>query len=299
MWIALALLFPALGAVSNIVDKLVVDRHAPGIYRYAFWMGTFEGSLGLITFGVAVLWGPELRSILGGMAVGAISGVSLILLLFAFKRGQAARLVPIWYLNPLIVAPLAAGLLGESLSGQASLGIVLAVSGAVLVSWQGASEAGRFGDHTALALALAAAVVVAGGTVLSKHILEGEGNFWQFVAMLRVGFALAMAGVLLMPDVRRGAPPMVRNREFMRLLCLTEGAVTISIPVRFAAISLGPVSLVSALNSTLPMLLFFYVLGLRRLYPSRFEGWLTRGTLWPQFAGISAITAAVAIISLD
>ena len=46
-WILLSLAFPVLLGVVNILDKLIVDRFAPAVYFYAFWIGVYEIVIGL------------------------------------------------------------------------------------------------------------------------------------------------------------------------------------------------------------------------------------------------------------
>ena len=298
-WILLSILFPALLGMVNILDKLIVDRYAPSIYFYSFWIGVYELVMGAVALGVVLgLQGLESTTFLGGLLSGVIRAVSLLFLLSALKRGQVARVVPVWYLYPLMVAPMAVGFLDESLSALAWGGVFLAVVGAVLVSWQGGAGRRSFGNLAALPLALAAAATFAVSIALSKHFLE-DGGFWQFYGGNRLGFALGMLSVIALPEVRRGALGMVRRRGFMGLVTLVEGIVTVANIVNLAAISLGPVSLVAAIGALQPALIFFYTLALATLFTATFGEWIIRGTLRPQFAGISAITAGVVLISLS
>ena len=297
-WLLLSLIFPALLGMVNILDKLIVDRYAPSIYFYAFWIGVYELAMGAVALGVVgSVQGLESTAFQGGVLSGAIRAVSLLFLLSALKRGQVARVVPIWYLYPLMVAPMAVGFLDESLSALSWGGILLAVVGGVLVSWQGGAGRRSFGDPAALPLALAAAATFAISIALSKHFLEDD-NFWRFYGPNRLGFALGMLSVICLPDVRRGALGMVRRRGFMGFVSLVEGIVTVANIVNLAAISLGPVSLVAAIGALQPALIFFYTLVLATLFTVTFGHWIIRGTLRPQLAGISAITAGVVLISL-
>ena len=297
IWILLSLLFPALTGIVNILDKIILDRYCPRVSFYAFWIGIIELTIGSITLAIMSLNGLEASPVLGGLLTGIVTAVSLFLYLSALKLGQVARVVPIWYLFPLIVAPMAAGFLGESLSGPAMAAILLAVLGGVLVSWQGGHNGRRFGNPAAILLALGAAAFMAGSFVLTKHFVE-DGGFWQFYAAYRLGFAPGFIWVALLPEVRRVAPGMVRNRGFMGLVLTAEGIISLVLLVRLAAVEMGEVSLVAAISAVQPALVFFYSLGLVTLYPAHFKGWITRGTLSPQFAGIASITAAVVIISL-
>ena len=79
---------------------------------------------------VTSAYGFETRDFLGGMLTGSIRAVGLLLILSALKRGQVIRMVPVWYLYPVMVAVMAAGFLEEDLSGLAWVAVVLAVAGA-------------------------------------------------------------------------------------------------------------------------------------------------------------------------
>ena len=299
-WILLSLLFPILFGMGNIVDKLIVDRYAPSIFLYAFWIGVFEIVLAS-TFFVTVtgIQGIDSEAFAGGMLTGGIRSVSVLLTFAALKRGQVARIVPIWYLYPLMVAPMAVGFLDESLSALAWGAILMAVLGGVLVSWQGGTggDGGRFGDPAGPLLALAAAATFAVSLALSKHFLT-EDNLFQFYGPTRLGFALGVLTLILLPEVRRGALGTVKNRGFVGLLALGEVVFNGSTMMNLAAISLGPVSLVTAISAIQPGLVFLYCLGLASLFPVMFGGWISRGTLRTQVTGIAVITAAVVIIAL-
>ena len=301
LWILLSLLFPALTGVVNIFDKLIVDRYSSRTFYYEFWIGVVEMPMGLLVYGVGTSLEPvDAGASLGGALTGFLAATALMLFLGALKFGQVARVVPIWFLYPLMVAPMAAGLLGQDLSAVASVAVVLAVLGAVLVTWQGGRGGHIFGDHLVLALALGAAAFLAGSFITSKHFLEGDDLWqWQFFGAYRLGFAPTMLAVVFLPGMGRNALAMVKHMGFMGMILVVEALVTLVLVVRFAAISQGEVALVSAISAVQPALVFVYSLGLSLLWPAVFSGWITRGTLLPQAAGIASITGSVVLITLQ
>ena len=299
-WLPIALLFPALTGVVNIVDKLIVDRYSPSFYAYAAWIGGFELSMGLVSFVVVVgIQGVSLGSLLGGAAIGAVSAAGLLMYLAALRFGQVSRVVPIWFLYPLMVAPMAAVFLDERLPLVAIFAVVLAVAGAILVSWEGTGGKSQFGHPAVLLLALGAAVWWAVSFVLSKHFLE-DGSFWQVFASYRLGFGPVILVGMGAPDVRRASVKMIRDGTFIRLMVLGEVIITVVLITRFAAVSLGPdISLIAAISAVQPVLVFLYSLVLAGVSPAIFGTWITRRTVGPQLAGIAAIAASVVIISLE
>ena len=296
VWIPLSLLFPTLSASLNVLDKYFVDRYT--MYHYSFWIGAFELMIGATVTVVLNTSNLEIRTLLGGVLTGAVSASSILLYLSAIRLGQVARVVPIWYLAPLLVVPMAAGFLGEDVTPLGVAAILMAVGGAVLVSWQRSGESRGFGNPVVPLLALGAAVLLAVTFILTKHFLT-DGDFWRFFGAFRLGFAPALLAIGLSTDVRWEVLRSIRDRRFLRLFLFREPVVTASFLARFAAVSTGPVSFVAAIASIQPMLVFLYSLGLATASPARFESWVTRGTLLTQVTGIFAITAGVVIISLQ
>ena len=178
-WLLLALLAPVLFASVNCLEKVVVDRSRTSIYHYVAWVGACDGLIGVVVLGAVSGQGVDGRAYLGGWLSGTMVSVSLVLYLVALRLGQVTRVIPVWYLNPLMVAPMAAVFLGERISLLAVVAVVLAVVGGVLVSWQGGKGSRSFGNPFPVLLALAAAVFMAVSIVLAKEFLESD-SFWQF-----------------------------------------------------------------------------------------------------------------------
>ena len=116
IWVPLSLLYPTLSAMVNVVDKVMVDRYSPTVYTYAFWLGIFSLAQALIILGVIGTQGLDVTDVLGGILAGAVSATGFLIFLPALKRSQIARIAPIRFLSPLMVAPMAAGFLGARLS---------------------------------------------------------------------------------------------------------------------------------------------------------------------------------------
>ena len=298
-WLLLSLLSPVLFASVNCLEKFIVDRSRTSIYHYVAWVGVFDALIGVVVLAAASGQGVDGRAYLGGWLSGAMVSVSLVLYLVALRMGQVTRVIPVWYLNPLMVAPMAAVFLGERISLLAVVAIVLAVMGGVLVSWQGGGKESRFfGNPVPILLALGAAVFMAVSIVLAKEFLESD-TFWQFFGVYRLGVATVMLWTFALPQVREDPAAALRSPRFMGMVIAAETLVTLSLVARNGAINLGPVSLVAAVSSVQPTVVFLYSLLLARLLPSRFGHWIVARTIRPQVAGIAAITAGVVIISLQ
>ena len=317
LWMFMALMVPfTLGAV-NVIDKLVVERYAPSIYFYAFWIGLIEIPVGgTMLLALSLANGVDVGAIIGGMVLGVIRSGSLLMLLTALRHGQLARVAPVYYLYPIMVAPMSAIFLNEVLDAIVWGAIVLSVLGAGLVTWQGrgAGEASgqpgtqghallaelrlAFSQPKAQGYALIAGFLFAASTVVVGWVGERE-PFWPVFASSRVGLGLgAGLAAVCTADVRHRALGMYRNRQYMVFLLLSELLITGAIMLNIRALYLGPASQVAAIGALQPGVILAYSVALAFILPRAFSGWVTRGGMVTQVAGIGAISAAVVMISL-
>ena len=102
----------------------------------------------------------------------------------------------------------------------------------------------------------------------------------------------------LHPAVRSEALHVRLTGGVVGFVLLAEVLVTGGLIASFAAIRLGPVSLVVALGAVQPLLVLLYSVGLVAMAPERFRGWVTRGNLRVQLLGTVVLVAGVFAISL-
>ncbi len=300
-WAALALVPPLIIGLVNIIDKLIVDRHVREAFTYPFYVGVVEIIVAPIVFATIAISGLESlepKVVLMGLAVGAFRGLTLIMLVAALRQGQVARVVSMWFLSPLMVAIIAAIFLDEALTAVAWIAVIMAVGGAVIVSWNGVNAPQAFIPRTMFVYTLVAALAWALSNVISKGFIRPE-VFWQLYWASRIGSPLILLTLGAFPKVRNEAASAWRSRTFIVLLLVAETLVSVGIIIYFAAINLGPVSLVSAIGAIQPLAVFVYSLVLVNLSQGQFGTWVTRGTVRSQLVGIAVITAGVALISLQ
>ena len=177
--------------------------------------------------------------------------------------------------------------------------IVLAVAGAILVSYQGKNAEART-PMVIIPMVLTAAILVAISTIGTKYFTD-ETNPWHYSAGYRWGYSIGLLSITLcIKEVRRQAPGMIRNGKFIGMVILSEGVlISATFLLKLGALTMGPVSLISALGSIQPALVLMYSLILASRFPSYFASWINKQTLIYQSLGVLAITIAVMIISLD
>ncbi|MEV4019282.1 EamA family transporter [Nonomuraea angiospora] len=134
------------------------------------------------------------------LVLGALNiGVFFALLFVGAYRLPGGVAATVGAIQPLLVALLSAGLLGERLSARTTLAAVAGVAGVSLLVLRADARL----DALGVAAALGGAVVMAFGVVLSKR--------WQSPAPLlaTTGWQLVAGGLLLLPVALlvEGAPP--------------------------------------------------------------------------------------------
>ena len=312
----MALLVPVTLGVVNVIDKLVVEKFSPSIFFYAFWIGLMEIPVGGILLLIVSLDGANGSAIVGGFILGVVRSGSLIMLLTALRHGQLARVAPVYYLYPIMVAPMSAIFLGDTLELIIWGAISLSVVGAGLVTWQGGDgEApsqqqgstmsmalhrmrGYFSQPKAQAFALVAAFLFASSSIIASWVLDTE-PFWDVFAASRIGLGVGAGGAALCTaNVRRHALGMVRVPSYMALVVLSEITVTVAIMLNLRALDLGPASEVTAIGALQPAVILAYSVTLFLLWPRAFSDWVTTKSIVTQILGIAAISMAVALIAL-
>ena len=315
LWMIFALLVPFTLGVVNVIDKLVVEKFSPSIFFYAFWIGVMEIPVGVILLLAVSTDGFDGSAIAGGFLLGLVRSGSLIMLLNALRNGQLARVAPVYYLYPIMVAPMSAIFLGDTLELIIWVAILLSVTGAGLVTWQGGDGVafdgqggtlgavfhrmrGYFSQPKAQGFALIAAFLFASSSVVASYVLDSE-PFWDVFAASRIGLGVGAGGAALCTaNVRRGALGMVRVPSYMALVVLSEITVTGAIMLNLRALDLGPASEVTAIGALQPAVILAYSVALFMLWPRAFSDWVTTKSMVTQLLGIVAISLAVALIAL-
>jgi transporter family protein len=131
-WLAYALMTVALWAGWSFLGKLALDRTTPVQATIIFGVASVLAGVVAILAGQRVAsWAP------GALWLTAVSaacgGAGLVTFFLALDRGPASLVAPTIGLYPAVVAALSVVFLAERLSAVQVVGILLAVTGVVLV----------------------------------------------------------------------------------------------------------------------------------------------------------------------
>ncbi|MBM3945453.1 MAG: hypothetical protein FJ317_08220 [SAR202 cluster bacterium] len=256
-WIWFALSATFLIGFGSIIEKLLISRYLPGAKTFLGWLGlTMIPHAAVMVFLFPVPDGVPASRALMMLAAGACWGMSGNLMYRALQNNEASRVWPVLNVAPVYVAIMAVFFLGEHLSGWQWAAILVAVSGTVLISIQPDTAGGAFKiERKGLAMLLTASILNAVGSVIAKYGLEEVPpltGFW----IMRFGMLLSMS-INFTPAVLRNMAASVRSVKAMGLIGLAELILfPAAVLMMVFATDLGPVSLVSTVNATVPVWVF-------------------------------------------
>jgi drug/metabolite transporter (DMT)-like permease len=249
-----------------------------------FWKGLLA-TVALVP--VVVLWGNLSALNSRDLAVLVLSGVIGIAVgdaafFAALSRLRERETLVITETSaPLLTAGLALWLIGESLSGRQALGVLIVLTGVLLVLWPDRRVPGKR-IPSGVAYALLAATCQAVGAVLSRDVLvTGEsGPLTASLVRLAAGtIAIAPLWWLRTPALTWPLPEVRRP-----LILATFFGTFLAMMLQMASFALAPAGLVQALFAS--SIVMTFLIGARRGQPVPARAWM--GSLLATF-GIFAI----------
>lgn len=291
-WILLSLLAPLAWGLANITDKyilskLIKDPWAPVI---GFGFAGAAGSL-LIYFlkGFSTLSG---LGILVALGIGVVYFIAELCYYKATQLGEISRVISLIYIDPLFTAALAAIFLKEVFSPAKYFGVLLLVMGAFIVSY-------KFGQPFKLKkfvwFAIFSAFLYGVCNLLSKYLLN-QGDFWTIFSYVRIGSFIAMLPVIfykreMLLDLvtkQAGSFALIVFNSFLTLL----GTFLF-----FSALSLGYVTLTSALSAIQPFFVFIMTVAIGFFYPHILKEEGGRGVFIQKLLAIVLIFVGIILIN--
>jgi len=316
-WFILAFIASILWAVVVIVDKFILTHYIKDAVSYQVFL-----TLTMLPFLIFLLpftshnTNSSTPTILPVIIIllGVTMGLVYVLYNKALLIEEVSRVTPLFYLSPLFVLLFSFMFIGEGLSLRRYVGIGLMVFSAISVS---VSLRGRNRDgdrhsyrqshshslHIALSPALLMILVLdimnAGKDVISKLMLS-HLDYLSYLFWFLLGNVAGRPLLLLIPHNRektlmiiKTLPPKVYLLSFINSTLAWAGYV-----LYFKAVSMTYISLVSAIPTTQPFLVFIFATLLGLFYPGLIEEKTDRRSLTIKgIAAVSVLIGAYLILS--
>lgn len=264
-WLLLALIPPALYAISNHIDKFLLSRYFKGSQVGSLVL--FSSLFSIFALPIIYFFERDLFSI-GQLEIGVlifngiISILALVIYFYALDDDETSNVVPLMQLAPIISFILAYFILGEVLNFKEILACLLIVAGAVLISLN-FQEKMKF-KFKMVSLMILVSLLLAVATVVFKVVaLEGGflvSLFWDFFGKVIIGVVF----FILIKSYRGQFLNVIKNNN-LSVLALNSFNEIIFIVADwiFCYVSLFiPVAVVSSLGGAQPLftLIFGFIL---------------------------------------
>lgn len=297
-WVVLAILSPAIFTAVNFADKYILERQVKDYRGYVM----FSAIVGFIVgTGIWFLTGRPLLSFRDGLLVVLVGVVSIFAAALYFQlmaEEKVSKLIFALQLIPVFVLVLSFLFLGERIAGRALLGFFLILSSVVVAS-RAKGETAKFSFSKMLLLILGMDFLWAIGPVLFKFVSESN-NFVKTLSYESWGWAVGGAILyLFFPKVRstfRATISSLKPQAFT-IIFANELIYTLGKLVSFWAISLGPVSLVSALGGVQVFYGVFCGWILTLIVPKIFAEDITRRAMLTKVALASVAAVGIFLVS--
>lgn len=293
MWIILAVIAAFIFAICNVVDKFVLTKWV----RQPFVPVIIMAFIGLIA-GLIVPAFHHLGYLSAvGILLSFVAGIMFILgSVFYFKALQmeeVSRVIPLYYISPLVVMLFAAIFLHERLTGLNYLGIILVVFGAIAIS---SKSLGQIKLGKAFPWIMLSVLGYVSNQVLTKYLLNFT-DFWTIFFYIRIG---ALIGAI--PIIYIYFPELIRTvKQFgsrvVSLISLNESLNIISVLLITVAISIGSVTLVESLQSVQQFFVLVIAIAVSVFYPRILKEELGKSVIALKVLAIVSMFVGVLLIT--
>ena len=297
-WIWIALLSAVSAGLVGILDKTLVHHFATSRLTLPLLIGLGQSVVGSVLLAV-VPWGSPGPDAIGwALLSGVLWGGSALLVFYVLFDREVSRTMPVFQTFPVFVAPMAVVFLDERLAPQHWAAIVAAVAGAVLISMRRSERHGGMAVDRGFYVLIGASFLAAVATITSKLAVDA------LPVLQTHGFRmLGLAGVLLLAGLRpapmRDVIGFFRRRSpALALFGFNEFVVANgAMLLMLWAISLGPVSLVTAINATSSLFLVIYGVLLAMRFPGALGEQVPPSAVAIKVLSTALIVASVATIA--
>jgi len=299
-WFWIALLSAALLGLVGILDKALLYHFAKSWLTLPLLIGIAQGVIG-ITLLLVLPWTDAGAAAIGWAVLsGLLWGIGSLFLFYLLLEREASKTIPIFQTFPAFVAPMAVVFLGEELALYQWAAIIAVVSGAVMNSIIRDDVYGGLALDRVFYVLIGASIVAAAANIAGKlavdslEVLQAHG--------LRV---LGMSGLMLLVSLRPEPLKEVwgfarRKSPALGIFGLNEFVVAnTGMLINLWAISLGPVSLVTAVTATTSLFLLAYGFALALLFKGALGEQLSAGSVAVKIVSTAVIVAGVAVIAIE
>lgn len=255
-WIAFSFMGALMVAIVVILEKRLISVNIKNFRTFVIWVATAQLIMGaLVYFVIGFPDELQIQTVITAYGSGLSYGIGASLFFLGMKLEEASRSIAIMQAYPIFVTILAVNFLGEQITFSQQLAIIIIVSGSYLISLRKLSFLAVFKPTKALPFLALASFAVGVGFFGNKIALES--TTLSTVYLFRCVGASTILVLFFRPGVLIDMIENLRHPPTRHLIILNQFILTpIAMLTQLKATSLGPVSLVSSIICTSPIIVF-------------------------------------------
>lgn len=293
MGILFSLLSPALFAVNNYIDKILLSKFNIHPTVVAIYSGFFTVLAGLIVLFFTGFYPADTKSIAILLASGFLTALYLLPYCKGLSLDETSRIVPLFQLTPVFVLILSFLLLGEKLALKQYMGSFFIIFAGFLILADKPSK-NIFRLRPAFWYIALSCLMFAFAQVLYGFGVQ-EIPFWHTLPYESFGIALGAIAILLFPKNKQLFVKETRRftKKNYTSMVINELVYVVSRYTGYFAISLISVSIVSVLSGFQSVFALIYGIVLTLFLPHIIKEGISKKIL-----GIKIFSIAIMFLGL-
>ena len=297
-WLVLAIINSAILGIVGIIDSHLLSKRLPSLASYLLPLAIFHLIAGIVILILQPLpANVGVLPLIAAFSTGITGGIGIVILSNIMRSGEVSRIIPVISTAPIFVALLAMPLLGETLNYRNWLGIVVTVSGAMVISIQKDTGDRKTKLQKSFLALIFVSILFAISMTASKYAMETI-SYWNMYSTYAIGLVI----VLLVYSARSSTFKQVqelpgRNRT-LALITFDQALFLAALILGNVAMQLGPVAIVSTIFGTRPAFVFLFALAAGHFFPGLISEQLSKRIVFTKFIAIAMIIGGVVLATL-
>ena len=299
IWIPLAFANAATMTIVNLADSHLNSKRMPSLSAYLLPVSFIQLVVAIVLLVIFPL--PQNGGVIPLLVLigsGLMNGGVAALTLNALRHGEVSRVIPVVTTSPIFIALFSIPLLGSMIGFLGWIGIILTVTGSVLISIQFGGSGQKMRLQKSFFVLILTAIMSAIAAIGFKYALRTY-SFWDIQGVQGACIAIVFFAYSMRRSTIDELKKLKHRTQLMAFTLGTQLLGIAGITLLFAAVQNGPVSFVYAITNVRPVLIFLLTLVISRFYPAFLNERLTKTTVLTKLVAVLIVTAGVVIIRLS
>lgn len=296
-WVFLALLANIIWAPTNIVDKVLATKYYKNYFSLVFIAGLISAIMifiySVITHGFVILL---LTTTVITLLAGLIRIISYIFYFKATFYEEASRIAILFQIAPILTLILSFCFLAEKLNIYSYLAFISLILAGVLSSIKFDNLNKKIKVSAAFWDMFICVSIGAISAVVIKHTLITT-NYWDILPYLMIGECIGIILVSLFIKCNPLKDFFATSTKAKLLLIISEVINSIAFIIYIVALSIGSVSIISALCVINPIFVFFLAVILSYWWPKVIKEQIDRQTILLKISAIILVGVGIYLLN--